>query len=138
MDIRIGDIITIVKNTSGHNYIVGEKYKVITVNPANRILTAVQIEGSKIPDYGDGVWYGSGIRFDDIELYFNIDLLKDKIKNIKNSIDFENTKIDYLKKFNLETLDLEEFIVYSIINMSKRQDIEYEDKSRKIKKILFE
>jgi hypothetical protein len=122
-----GDKVKIVSNVYGHNYIIGETYEILYVNPSNK---------SVVLKFDDGA-SGNNAGFVDIELIYNKETLKRNIGELNKEIRILRKKIEFMKKTNLEEIDDDDFKISHIIELSMDNSLSLKDKTLKVKEILI-
>ena len=121
--IKIGDIIIPIRNTNGHNYVIGRKYRITQISGNSAIAVDVSngVQGNNIPQA-------------DCRLAMMARKeINREIKNLESELNKLNKMVEFITETKKESILVNEFITWYLLKTINSDD---KDKFHKISKIL--
>jgi len=122
---KIGDKVTVIKNSYGHNYTIGKTYKVHQLQN-NNIYVLEDENGVK----------GNSIPYENLEILMTKEYVINKISKTKKTLIELRKKLNFLNENNIDEFDDKTFKVINIINIMNKKKYTIEELIPKIKEII--
>lgn len=124
--VKIGDLIRVTKNADGHNYTIGETYRVTNLYDKN-----IQAESL------DGCWHGNYIAYDCFKLTnLNKEYYLDQIDKLQFEIDEVRSIMAWMDETGNDTYNPDEHRVWQALTLLENDKMSKGDKVKLIAKLI--